>query len=302
MSDMFKIHAANLHLFEGGAAGAAGAGGEGAAAGADQAGSQAQAANSQAAPGGDPSADAGQSTTKTPEQLQNEFRELIRGEYKDAYTKEFQKQFNSRHREVKETQERLESYQPIIDTLSSRYGITDGDMSKLSKAIDADEALWAEAADEAGMTVEQYRHVQRIEAENARFKAAREQSLRQQMAQRQFEVWHSQIEGLQKEYPDFDMASELNNPAFAAMLRSGATLKNAYEAAHLDEVKARLVQNTRQDTTKQVTDDIRANGMRPSEVGGSQGAVELTFDLKNSTPKQREAWARRAERGETIRF
>ena len=70
----------------------------------------------------------------------------------------------------------------------------------------------------------------------------------------------------------------------------------------MDEVKARLVQSTRQDTTKQVTDDIRANGMRPSEVGGSQGAVELTFDLKNSTPKQREAWARRAERGETIRF
>ena len=114
MSDMFKIHPANLHLFEGGAAGAAGAGGEGAAAGADQAGSQAQAVNSQTAPGGNPSADAGQSTTKTPEQLQNEFRELIRGEYKDAYTKEFQKQFNSRHREVKETQERLESYQPIM--------------------------------------------------------------------------------------------------------------------------------------------------------------------------------------------
>lgn len=301
MSDVYMIHPANLRLFDGGAAGAAGAGGAGAAAGEGQAGSQAQAAGSQAAPG-DNTADAGQSTAKTPEQLQAEFQKLIKGEYKDAYTKEFQKQFNSRHREVKETQERLESYQPIIDTLASRYGITDGDMGKLSQAIDADEALWAEAADNAGMTVEQYRHVQRIEAENARFKAAQEQNLRQQMAQRQFEVWHSQIEGLQQEYPDFDMAQELANPAFAAMLRSGATLKNAYEAAHLDEVKARLVQNTRQDTTKQVTDDIRANGMRPSEVGGGQGAVPLTFDLKNSTPKQREAWARMAERGETISF
>ena len=56
MNDIYKIHPANLHLFEGGTAGAAGAGGEGAAAGAGQAGSQAQAASSQAAPGGDPSA------------------------------------------------------------------------------------------------------------------------------------------------------------------------------------------------------------------------------------------------------
>ena len=293
------VHAANLFLFDGGAAGAAG--GEGSGAG--QAGSQAEAVNSQAANTGDnPTADAGQEATKTPEQLQEEFQKLIKGEYKDAYTKEFQRHFNDRHKDAKATQERLESYQPIIDTLSSRYGITDGDMGKLSKAIESDESLWAEAAEEAGMTVEQFRHVKQIEAENARFKAEQQQNIRQQMAQRQMEVWNGQVEEVRKSYPNFNLEDELNNPGFKAMIRAGASIRNAYEATHLDDIKKSLVASTAQQTTKEVTDNIKAKGMRPTEVGGSQSGVPLSMDLKNSTKAQRDEWARRAERGETITF
>lgn len=297
MSIIDKIHAANLRLFDGGAAGAAGSEGSGAG----PAGSQAEAVNSQAANTGEGSpADAGQEAAKTPEQLQAEFRELIKGEYKDAYANEFQRQFNSRHKEARANQERLASYQPIIDTLSARYGITDGDVSKLSQAINSDESLWADAADEAGMTVEQFRHVKQIEAENARFKAAQQQNIREQMAQRQMEIWQEQVDNLVAEYPDFDMEAEMQNPAFITMIRSGASIKNAYEVTHLEDIKARLVSSTKENTTKQVTDNIRARGMRPAEVGGSQNGVPLDFDLKNSTKKQREEWARRAERGETI--
>ncbi len=293
------VHAANLFLFDGGAAGAAG--GEGSGAG--QAGSQAEAVNSQAANTGDNStADAGQDVTKTPEQIQAEFQELIKGKYKDAYTKEFQRHFNDRHKDAKATQERLESYQPIIDTLSSRYGITDGDMGKLAQAIESDESLWAEAAEEAGMTVEQFRHVKQIEAENARFKAAQQQNIRQQMAQRQMEVWNGQVEEVRKSYPNFNLEDELNNPGFKAMLRAGASIRNAYEATHLDDIKKSLVASTAQQTTKEVTDNIKAKGMRPTEVGGSQSGVPLSMDLKNSTKAQRDEWARRAERGETITF
>lgn len=293
------VHAANLFLFDGGAAGAAG--GEGSGAG--QAGSQAEAVNSQAANTGDnPTADAGQEVTKTPEQLQAEFQKLIKGEYKDAYTKEFQRHFNDRHKDAKATQERLESYQPIIDTLSSRYGITDGDMGKLAQAIESDESLWAEAAEEAGMTVEQFRHVKQIEAENARFKAAQQQNIRQQMAQRQMEVWNGQVEEVRRSYPNFNLEDELNNPGFKAMLRAGASIRNAYEATHLDDIKKSLVASTAQQTTKEVTDNIKAKGIRPTEVGGSQAGVPLSVDLKNSTKAQRDEWARRAERGETITF
>lgn len=293
------FHAANLHLFDGGSA-AGTAGGDGSGEG--QAGSQAEAVSSQAANTGDnPTADAGQNP-KTPEQLQEEFQKLIKGEYKEAYTKDFQVKFNARFKDTKANQERLDSYQPIIDTLSSRYGITDGDMGKLAKAIESDESLWAEAAEEAGMTVEQFRHVKQIEAENARFKAEQQQNIRQQMAQRQMEVWSSQVEEVRKSYPNFNLEDELNNPGFKAMLRAGASIRNAYESTHLDDIKRSLVASTAQQTTKEITDNIKAKGMRPTEVGGSQAGVPLSVDLKNSTKAQREEWARRAERGETITF
>lgn len=298
-------HAANLRLFDGGgAAGAAAAGDGGANAATSQDGAQTISNQNPANPGDNNAspADAGQEAQKTPEQIQAEFQKMIRGEYKDAYTKEFQRQFNARFKDAKATQERLESYQPIIDMLSSRYNISDGDMGKLSSAIRSDRAIWAEAAEEAGMTVEQFRHVKQIEAENARFKAEQQQNIRQQMAQRQMEVWNGQVEEVRKSYPNFNLEDELNNPGFKAMLRAGASIRNAYEATHLDDIKKSLVASTAQQTTKEVTDNIKAKGMRPTEVGGSQSGVPLSMDLKNSTKAQRDEWARRAERGETITF
>lgn len=295
---------ANLHLFDGGAGAAGASGGEGAGDGA-AATAETNAATENAATTGEKAADAGQETkaeAKTPEQIRAEFKNLIKGEYKDAYTTELQAHLNSRLKNAKATQERLDSYQPIIDMLTSRYNVTDGDMDKLSKAIDADQALWQEAADKAGLTVEQYREVQRYKEENERLKSVQRQSIRQQMADRQMQVWQSQAQEVTAKYSGFDLNAEMQNPAFTAMLRAGAPMLNAYEAIHMDEIKAGIARTTAEQTTKQVTDTIKEKGMRPAEVGGSQTGVTLAFDLKNSTAKQRAEWARRAENGESISF
>ena len=294
------VHAANLHLFDGGDGGGAPAAGA-------EAGSQASVVSSQATTGDNSTtAAAGQENEQTPEQLAEEFQELTKGKYKDAYDKDFQqrfqKLFDQRFKGVKADQERLSSYQPIIDTLSARYGITDGDMGKLSQAIDSDQSLWEEAAEEAGLTVEQYRRVQRMEMENQRIKAAQRETIQHQMAQQQMQVWQGQIQQVQQSYPDFNLEAEMQNPAFQAMLRAGASIQNAYEATHIDQIKAALAQQTAKSTEKKVTDTIRKKGMRPQEVGGAQPGVPLNADLKNSTAKQRAEWAARAERGEQITF
>ena len=294
------VHAANLHLFDGGDGGGAPAAGA-------EAGSQASVVSSQATTGDNSTpAAAGQENEQTPEQLAEEFQELTKGKYKDAYDKDFQqrfqKLFDQRFKGVKADQERLSSYQPIIDTLSARYGITDGDMGKLSQAIDSDQSLWEEAAEEAGLTVEQYRRVQRMEMENQRLKAAQRETIQHQMAQQQMQVWQGQIQQVQQSYPDFNLEAEMQNPAFQAMLRAGASIQNAYEATHIDQIKAALAQQTAKSTEKKVTDTIRKKGMRPQEVGGAQPGVPLNADLKNSTAKQRAEWAARAERGEQITF
>ena len=107
---------------------------------------------------------------------------------------------------------------------------------------------------------------------------------------------------MQQSYPDFNLEAEMQNPAFRAMLRAGASIQNAYEATHIDQIKAALAQQTAKSTEKKVTDNIRKKGMRPQEVGGAQPGVPLNADLKNSTAKQRAEWAARAERGEQITF
>lgn len=288
----------DLFRFDGGAAGAAGAAGA-------QAGTNGTPGNSQpgttgeAAEGGREGDPAAGDQGKTPEQREKEFQALIKGEYKDIYTKHTQDMINRRFKETKGLQEQLESHRPLLDMLSSRYGIDDGDVAKIQAAVESDRSMWEEAAEEAGMTVEQYKRLQMAESENRRLKEAQRVNLQQQLAQKQLAAWNSQAEELSKEYEGFDLGVEIKNPAFRAMLKAGVSIKNAYEAVHMDEIKSGIISRTKQQTEKQVTDNIRAKGSRPSEVGGNP-AMTISTDVSKMTKAQREELAKRAMRGEII--
>lgn len=252
--------------------------------------------------GQDTAPDAGEQQPKSPEDLEKEFKALIKGQYKEQFGKEFQKAFDRRYgKEIRATQERMKGQQPIIDLLSTRYGVKDGDMDGLMKAIQGDKGMWESAAEEAGMPVDQYKAFQAMRAENQRLHEAQRESIARQIAQRQAAQWQADSAGMTDIYPGFDLQAELQNPAFKAMLRAGASVRNAYEACHIDEIKTRLVQETAKTTEKKVTDNIRAKGGRPAEAGGAPG-VTVKFSVENSTKEQRAELARRAKAGEKIRF
>ena len=82
-------------------------------------------------------------------------------------------------------EERLEQLDPLVEMLATRYGVEDKEPGKIMQALEADDAYWEEAADEAGMTVEQYRHMQRLERENARFQAQMQQQAAEKKAREQ---------------------------------------------------------------------------------------------------------------------
>lgn len=190
-----------LNLFDGG--GAAGGAGAGAAASGDGApGTQGetqaspastrrgksgeyqnvifgkQAKPAEAGEGGDPegqqqSSDAGSdnkpdasTTSNTLEAKRRAFQDLVNGEYKDIYTEETQRIIDRRFRETRNLEQQVGQYQPVIDMLMQRYQIGDGDMGKLSQAIENDDAYWSEAAEEAGSAVEQYKQFQKLQREN----------------------------------------------------------------------------------------------------------------------------------------
>ena len=162
---------------------------------------------------GDGAADAGQQMGEASAEAQSDassedrtetFKNMIRGEYKDLYDAEVQKIVKSRLKDMSELQNRLNGQQEIIDRMNAKYGIKDNDLQALGDAIDHDEALWEAAADEAGMTTEQFIQFQNLERQNSQLLRAEQERVRQQETQAQVSAWMQEASAIQEQFPEFD--------------------------------------------------------------------------------------------------
>lgn len=117
------------------------------------------------------------------------------------------------------------------------------------------------------------------------------------------ERWSQAAEELAAEYPRFRLDREAEDPKFRALLAAGVGLKTAYEALHLEEIKAAVAQHSAQERERALLANIRARGARPVENGAlSPNALTSGVDLERMTKAQRSDFARRAMKGETITF
>jgi hypothetical protein len=242
-------------------------------------------------------------TSDSREAKREAFRNLIEGEYKDQYTETFQKAFNSRFKEVKGMETSLAAQKPIIDLLAQRYNITDGDMAKLQTAIEEDNSYWEAVAEEAGLTVEQFKAMQKLKRESAELQEIRQRQLGEQQAQAQLAKWMQEAEGVKQFYPQFDLRTELANRDFQGLLKSGIPVQKAYELVHMEEIKAAAARSAAQTTSQQMQAKIKSKAARPSENGtSSQSAVIVKNDVSNLSRADRAEIARRAQRGDRITF
>ena len=244
-----------------------------------------------------------ETTSDTLEDKRKAFRALVDGEYKDQYTEDTQRIIDRRFRETKNLEAQLSQQKPILDMLMQRYKIGDGDLGKLTQAIENDNAYWSQAAEEAGMSVEQYKQFQKLQRENAQLLQAQRRSQSQQAAEKQLQKWYQEAEAMKADYPGFDLGRESQDPQFLSMLRSGVPVKLAYEVMHMDEIKSTVAQTTAQQTEKQVVEGIRAKGARPAENGtSSQSGFVVKDDPAKWTKKDRAEIVRRVQRGEQIKL
>lgn len=201
-------------------------------------------------------------TPETPPDKGKQFSDLIKGEFKDEYTAATQKLIDRRFRDVNT---KIGSMQPIIDMLDTRYG-TKGDMAKLATAIENDRAYWQDAADQAGMSVEQYQTMQKLQRQNDQLRAAQENQQRQWLAQRQYAQWEQEAETMKQKYPDFDLEQATANDMFLYLLKSGNyPMEQAYKAAFAEQIAAKAAAGAE----KAVVDNIKARGARPAEAGAN---------------------------------
>jgi len=276
------IEKINLHLFEGGDGGAVGSSGDGANASAE----------SQVAAGGEV-----ETTSSTLEERSRAFDNLIKGEYKDEYNKRTQKLIDRRFKQTKELESKVNANQPIMDLLAQRYGVESPE--DIMSALESDNAYWQDAADDAGMTVEQYKEFQRLKRENDRFHQEQESKIAQQQIDTQAQKWFMESQALIEKYPNFNLEAELEDQQFVSMLQAGVPMEHAFEVIHLDEIK----QQNQLMAERAVTENIRAKGNRPLENGvSSQGATQIKTNVSNLSKKERAEIAKKAERGEYITF
>ena len=242
-------------------------------------------------------------TSNTLEERKKAFDALIDGEYKDVFTEKTQQIINRRFKETKDLEDSLNAQKPILDMLLQRYGIGDGDMAKLQQAIEEDTGYWEQAAEEAGLTVEQYKAMQKLERENAEFRAMQKRQAGQQQAQQQIARWYQEAEAVKQMYPSFDLRTEAANQHFQGLLKAGVSVQQAYELVHMDEIKAAAAKSAAEAAGEQMAARIKEKASRPRENGTSkQSAVIVKNDVSSLTRADRAEIERRVLKGEKIRF
>lgn len=242
----------------------------------------------------------GEGNAKTLEERRKAYRELMDSpEYKDIYTEDTQRIINKRFKETKGLQDSLEAQKPIMDMLMQKFKIEDGDAGKLLKALENDNAMWEEAAEAEGLTVEQYKAMKKLERENAEFKKIEQRKQSEEAYRNQMAAWMNEAEKVKEMYSSFDLEAEVKNPHFMSLLKARLPMKEAYEVVHMEEIKAAEAKRAAEIASQQMQANIRSKGSRPAENGmSSNSAVMTNTDVHNLTPAQRADLARRAMRGE----
>ena len=244
-----------------------------------------------------------QNDTAVQTDAEAEFDALIKGQYKAQYDARMQKTIQQRLKGSKETVDKYNALQPVLETLAKKHGVDASDIAALQKAIEADDYYFEDEALERGLTVKQLKEIRSMERENADLRRQMQEKQTQENANKLYSGWMTQAEETQKVYPNFDLRAEMNNPKFVDLLRSNIDVRTAYEVLHKDEIIPAAMQFTAKTVESKIAKKIAANGNRPTENGMSSGSPAVVkSDVSQLSRADREEIIRRVARGEKIRF
>ena len=244
-----------------------------------------------------------QETTAEQSNPEAEFEKLIKGQYKAQYDARVQDTIQKRLKGTRETVDKYNALQPVLDILGKKHGVDATDVKALLKAIEEDDSYFEDAALEMGMTVEQFKKFRSMERENAELRRAQEEQQTQENANKIYAGWMQQAEEIVKVYPTFKLDAEMQNPKFLDLLRSNIDMRTAYEVLHKDEIIPAAMQFTAKTVESKIAKKIAANGARPAENGMSSGsAAVVKSDVSKLNNKDIDEIIRRVARGERVTF
>ena len=238
--------------------------------------------------------------------LEDEWTEARKGKFKELYSRDVQNAIQDRFKNQKDANEQLAKLQPALAALARQRGIDENNLDELAENILADDTLFEEEAEKAGMTVDGYRTFQQLEAENKRLKQAEAQEQENMFYRQHLQKLAQQAEELKKRFPNFDLMTELQRDENFRRLtapNSGLSVEEAYYALHHKELEPQVMAYGIQRAQQQMAQTIQANRMRPTEGAMKTGQpADVSVDVRSLTKEQRQNLIERARRGEKIVF
>lgn len=252
----------------------------------------------------DKKAEVSETPEKKPQQIadkRKEFEKLISEQFKEQFEEILKEKISKYEQENKLLKNRLSQSDEVLDMLSDRY--SSGSVKELKEALEADNSLFADKADKYGMDVHSYRYMRNLERENARNKAQLEKSAMEKDMAEKMKLWYTQSGAVAGEYPDFNLAEEIENPAFVNLIKNGIDMKTAYEVLHHNDILNRIRTQNASEAKKAAVMELEARNNRPVENGlSSQSSAVIKKNVAMLTPEERAEIAKRAARGEVISF
>lgn len=197
----------------------------------------------------------------------DQFKALIKGEWKEEYGKVMQETIQKRLKANQEAADRGNAFLPVMDLLSQKYGVDSADVDAIVQAIQDDDSLYEDEALESGMSVSQLKEIRRVEKENAALKAEIQNREMQKKMDADIQRWNEQTEQAKRIFPNLDLEAELQNEQFRALLKSGVDVSAAYQVVHQAEIVPQMMTYAAQQTEQKLTNKIRSNAARPVENG-----------------------------------
>ena len=244
--------------------------------------------------------------TPPAEPAKPKFEDLIKGEFKEDFSKHTSEIVKDRLKNVKPKADAYDELTPALEVLFKKHGLEVGDVKGLVNKITNDDSLYEDEALQKGIPVETLKEMKALEKQAAQLRQYQQQQAEEAAMQKHFLKITEQAQTVKQLYPSFDLQAEMNNPAFARLTHPsvGVDVKTAYEVIHHDQIQPAMAAAIAQKTSEKLANSMQAGVNRPSENGlnPSSNAVKLSEDAHTWSPEVLRQIAEDTKRGKPHRF
>lgn len=259
-------------------------------------------------------------STDGEENAEEEFEKLINGKYKDAYQSKVESfvkdRMSTKNKQISDMQKKESTGNQIFALIANKYNVQPDDLDGLLKAVSEDKDLFADKALAAGVTTEEARNdffnQQKTNAQEEEL-----ENLRREKAARELDTHLRTIAAeTQKEFPNFNLEDEFQNPAFRTALDFIAQQRNeqnektgrndeiydlttAYKMAHFDELQKDLVKRSSSAAISAAAQSIQSGARRPTENAVKKsGTTTQRKSVADMSDAEFDAFYEKVRRGE----